>query len=140
MAGLFAIVGLTGLAVLLATLFNLITDLVGGVRVSVLEEEVVARPQNAETTTVRKRPQRSERADRALAPLARLEREIAAADAVASANPRRATTLRHGAGAGSGSGAARARGGAPDVVPAAEAAVPSAPPVPEHVPGSASPV
>ena len=42
-AGLFAVVGLTGFAVLLATLFNLITDLVGGIRVSVLEEEVVAR-------------------------------------------------------------------------------------------------
>jgi hypothetical protein len=42
-AGLFAAIGLTGFAVLLATLFNLITDLVGGVRVSVLEEEVVAR-------------------------------------------------------------------------------------------------
>lgn len=42
-AGLFVIVGLTGLAVLIATLFNLITDLVGGIRVSVLEEEVVAR-------------------------------------------------------------------------------------------------
>jgi hypothetical protein len=42
-AGLFAVVGLTGLAVLTATLFNLITDLVGGIRVSVLEEEVVAR-------------------------------------------------------------------------------------------------
>lgn len=41
--GLFVAVGLTGLAVLLATIFNLITDLVGGVRVSVLEEEVVAR-------------------------------------------------------------------------------------------------
>jgi hypothetical protein len=41
--GLFAVVGLTGLAVLFATLFNLITDLVGGVRFSVLEEEVVAR-------------------------------------------------------------------------------------------------
>ncbi|MFZ9628703.1 MAG: DUF3566 domain-containing protein [Ilumatobacteraceae bacterium] len=41
-AGLFVAVGLTGLAVLAATLFNLITDLVGGVRVSVLEEEVVA--------------------------------------------------------------------------------------------------
>ena len=94
-AGLFAIVGLTGLAVLLATLFNLITDLVGGVRVSVLEEEVVARPQHAEATTVRKRPARSDRADRALAPLARLEREIAAADEVASANPRRARTIRH---------------------------------------------
>ena len=42
-AGLFVVVGLTGLAVLAATLFNLITDLVGGVRVTVLEEEVVAR-------------------------------------------------------------------------------------------------
>ena len=39
-AGLFLVVGLTGLAVMFATLFNLITDLVGGVRVTVLEEEV----------------------------------------------------------------------------------------------------
>ena len=42
-AGLFLVVGFTGFAVLMATLFNLITDLVGGIRVSVLEEEVVAR-------------------------------------------------------------------------------------------------
>jgi Transmembrane domain of unknown function (DUF3566) len=42
-AGLFIAAGLTGLWVLMATLFNLITDLVGGVRVTVLEEEVVAR-------------------------------------------------------------------------------------------------
>jgi Transmembrane domain of unknown function (DUF3566) len=42
-AGLFVAVGLTGLAVLLATLFNLITDLVGGIRFSVLEEEVRTR-------------------------------------------------------------------------------------------------
>lgn len=42
-AGLFAAVGLTGFMVLLATLFNLITDLVGGIRVSVLEEEVVVK-------------------------------------------------------------------------------------------------
>ena len=42
-AGLFVAVGLTGLAVLMATLFNLITDLVGGVRLSVLEEEVRTR-------------------------------------------------------------------------------------------------
>ena len=41
--GLFLVVGLTGLLVLAATLFNLITDLVGGIRVSVLEEEVVER-------------------------------------------------------------------------------------------------
>lgn len=42
--GLFLVVGLTGLAVLAATTFNLITDIVGGVRVTVLEEEVLARP------------------------------------------------------------------------------------------------
>ena len=48
-AGLFVAVGLTGLAVLLTTLFNLITDLVGGVRVTVLEEEVVARPSRSVT-------------------------------------------------------------------------------------------
>ena len=40
-AGLFLVIGLTGLAVLGATLFNLITDLVGGMRFTVLEEEVV---------------------------------------------------------------------------------------------------
>lgn len=40
-AGLFIVIGMTGLAVLGATLFNLITDLVGGVRFTVLEEEVV---------------------------------------------------------------------------------------------------
>lgn len=39
--GIFLIIGLTGLAVLMATLFNLITDLVGGIRLTVLEEEVV---------------------------------------------------------------------------------------------------
>lgn len=44
--GLFGVVGLTGLAVLAATMFNLITDLVGGVRVTVLEEEVTAREQH----------------------------------------------------------------------------------------------
>ena len=37
---LFGVVLGTGLWVLLATIFNLITDLVGGVRVTVLEEEV----------------------------------------------------------------------------------------------------
>lgn len=42
-AGLFVALGMTGLAVLLATMFNLITDLVGGIRLSVLEEEVRSR-------------------------------------------------------------------------------------------------
>lgn len=40
--GLFTVVLLTGLWVLMATIFNLITDLVGGIRVTVLEEEVRA--------------------------------------------------------------------------------------------------
>ena len=41
--GLFLAVGVTGGAVLVVTIFNLISDVVGGVRVSVLEEEVVER-------------------------------------------------------------------------------------------------
>lgn len=42
--GLFAVVGLTGLAVLAVTTFNLITDLVGGIRVTVLEGRPARRP------------------------------------------------------------------------------------------------
>ena len=42
-AGMFVVIGLTGAAVLGATLFNLVTDLVGGVRMTVLEEEVIER-------------------------------------------------------------------------------------------------
>jgi Transmembrane domain of unknown function (DUF3566) len=41
--GLFGAVALTGGLVLLATLFNLVSDIVGGVRMTVLEEEVVER-------------------------------------------------------------------------------------------------
>lgn len=59
-AGLFVSAGLTGLAVLMATLFNLITDLVGGVRVTVLEEEVLPReeriPRRVTRTPRRSRP------------------------------------------------------------------------------------
>ena len=51
-AGLFVTVGLTGFAVLLATLFNLITDLVGGIRLSVLEEEVIERVPHRRRTRV----------------------------------------------------------------------------------------
>ena len=42
--GIFGGVLLTGVWVLAAVIFNLITDLVGGVQVTVLEEEVVERP------------------------------------------------------------------------------------------------
>lgn len=45
--GLFGIVLGTGIWVLAAIVFNLITELVGGIRVTVLEEEVVARPVEA---------------------------------------------------------------------------------------------
>ena len=38
--GLFLSIALTGLIVLLATLFNLVSDVVGGLRVTVLEDEV----------------------------------------------------------------------------------------------------
>jgi hypothetical protein len=55
-AGLFAVVGLTGAAVLGATLFNLITDLVGGVRLTVLEEEIVERTASPMRRFVVRRP------------------------------------------------------------------------------------
>jgi hypothetical protein len=63
--GLFVAVGLTGFAVLLATMFNLITDLVGGVRVSVLEEEVMARsdPRVVRRQQVGRPPRRDRRGD-----------------------------------------------------------------------------
>jgi hypothetical protein len=59
-AGLFIAVGLTGLAVLLATLFNLITDLVGGIRLSVLEEEVRSREERG---TIAARPEQVDETD-----------------------------------------------------------------------------
>lgn len=62
-AGLFGIVGLTGLAVLAATMFNLITDLVGGVRVTVLEEEVTAREPHVVTWPRLLRPASPPRTD-----------------------------------------------------------------------------
>jgi hypothetical protein len=55
-AGLFGVVGLTGAAVLGATLFNLITDLVGGVRLTVLEEEIVERTASPMRRFVVRRP------------------------------------------------------------------------------------
>jgi len=48
--GLLLVFLLTGLAVLVATIFNLIADLVGGIRVTVLEEEVVLRVQDPTTS------------------------------------------------------------------------------------------
>ena len=57
-AGLFLVVAMTGVTVLLATLFNLISDIVGGVRVSVLEEEVVVT--GPTRTRIRRPDQRSE--------------------------------------------------------------------------------
>ena len=54
--GLFTAVGLTGAAVLIATLFNLVSDIVGGVRVTVLEEEVVERTAASTRRYVVRRP------------------------------------------------------------------------------------
>ncbi len=54
--GLFAAVGLTGAAVLMATLFNLVSDIVGGIRVTVLEEEVVERTATSARRYVVRRP------------------------------------------------------------------------------------
>lgn len=55
-AGLFVALGLTGFVVLAATLFNLIADLVGGIRVTVLEEEVVERDPTQRRQTLRAAP------------------------------------------------------------------------------------
>lgn len=58
-AGLFCAIGLTGLIVLAATLFNLITDLVGGIRITVLEEEVIERDPAERRTLLRRRGRHS---------------------------------------------------------------------------------
>ena len=54
-AGVFCAIGMTGLIVLAATLFNLITDLVGGIRVTVLEEEVIERDPALRSSFLRRR-------------------------------------------------------------------------------------
>lgn len=54
--GLFGVVAMTGGLVLLATLFNLVSDIVGGVRVTVLEEEVVERTASNARRYVVRRP------------------------------------------------------------------------------------
>ncbi len=54
--GLFGVVALTGGLVLLATLFNLVSDIVGGVRMTVLEEEVVERTISSTRRYVVRRP------------------------------------------------------------------------------------
>ena len=53
--GLFLVVGLTGLAVLVATTFNLISDLVGGIRVTFLEEGVGPEAETRTTPSWRQR-------------------------------------------------------------------------------------
>lgn len=54
--GLFVAVAVTGGLVLLATLFNLVSDIVGGVRLTVLEEEVVERTISSTRRYVVRRP------------------------------------------------------------------------------------
>jgi Transmembrane domain of unknown function (DUF3566) len=54
--GLFGVVAATGGAVLLVTLFNLVSDIVGGVRMTVLEEEVVERTISSTRRYVVRRP------------------------------------------------------------------------------------
>jgi hypothetical protein len=54
--GLFGVVAATGTAVLLVTLFNLVSDIVGGIRMTVLEEEVVERTISATRRYVVRRP------------------------------------------------------------------------------------
>lgn len=54
--GLFAAVGLTGLFVFAATVFNLVSDIVGGIRVTVLEDDVVERTASSTRRYVVQRP------------------------------------------------------------------------------------
>ena len=55
MIGAVLVVAMTAMTVTMAVLFNLISDLLGGVRVTVLEEEVVLR--RAPTTVSAPAPQ-----------------------------------------------------------------------------------
>jgi transmembrane protein DUF3566 len=58
--GMFAAAGLVGMTVLAAATFNLVSDLVGGVRVTVLEEEMVVRPvSRRRKQRIRKAPPRA---------------------------------------------------------------------------------
>ncbi len=54
--GLFGVVFATGGAVLLVTLFNLVSDIIGGIRLTVLEEEVVERTVSSTRRYVVRRP------------------------------------------------------------------------------------
>jgi hypothetical protein len=60
--GLFAVVGMTGLAILAVTTFNLITDLVGGIRVTILEGRPEA--QKSSKPAIRGRQSTTSRFDR----------------------------------------------------------------------------
>ena len=60
--GLFAVVGMTGLAILAVTTFNLITDLVGGIRVTILEGRPEA--QKSPNPAIRGRQSATSRFDR----------------------------------------------------------------------------
>ena len=54
--GLLLVFLLTGLAVLAAAVFNLIADLIGGIRVTVLEEEVVLKVAESPRAATSDRP------------------------------------------------------------------------------------
>jgi len=66
--GLFGVVFATGAAVLLVTLFNLVSDIVGGVRMTVLEEEVVERTISSTRRYVVRNPSTDAAVRRAAAP------------------------------------------------------------------------
>ena len=66
--GLFGVVFATGAAVLLVTLFNLVSDIVGGVRMTVLEEEVVERTISSTRRYVVRNPSADAAVQRATAP------------------------------------------------------------------------
>ena len=78
--GLFGVVFATGAAVLLVTLFNLVSDIVGGVRMTVLEEEVVERTISSTRRYVVRNPSTDPAAGRAAAPAWSVDDDGAAAE------------------------------------------------------------
>lgn len=83
--GLFAVVALTGGLVLLATLFNLVSDIVGGIRVTVLEEEVVERTVSSARRYQIRRPSATTHAGAAADPGWHVDDEPDSAPATSSA-------------------------------------------------------
>ena len=90
--GLFGVVFATGAAVLLVTLFNLVSDIVGGVRMTVLEEEVVERTISSTRRYVVRTPSSEAAVRRTTVPAWSVDDETAASDDTAAGDETAAGT------------------------------------------------